>query len=141
MRKAILAAAVVLLAACSRDIQNADAVKQGVIDYLQARTAQTGLDVNSMQLDVTSVSFAKNQANATIFFRPKDGQSGMQMNYTLDRKGNKWVVRGHAESGANPHGNGMQQQELPPNHPAIPQSETQPGGALPEGHPPIGSQK
>ena len=75
MRKAILAAAVVLLAACSRDIQNADAVKQGVIDYLQARTAQTGLDINSMQMDVTSVSFAKNQANATIFFGPRTARA------------------------------------------------------------------
>ncbi|MGH9559179.1 MAG: hypothetical protein ACRD30_08050, partial [Bryobacteraceae bacterium] len=147
MRKAMLVAAAILVAACSLNIQNADAVKQGVIDYLRARSAQTGLDVNTMQLDVTSVSFGKDQARATIYFKPKDGQGGMQMDYTLDRKGNKWVVRGHAENSANPHGSQMQFQELPPGHPPTspampPGNDADSGaGALPQGHPPVGSEK
>ena len=107
MRKLTLIAAALLLAACSQDIQNTDAVKQGVLDYLRARTAQTGLDINSlMQVEITSVSFQKDEARATVSFRPKTGDSSgpMQMNYVLDRKGSKWVVRGRTENGVNPHG-------------------------------------
>ncbi len=81
--------AALLLPACSRDIQNTDAVRQAVVDYLRARTAQTGLDMNLMQVDVTSVAFEHDQARATVFFRPKTGGGGMQMNYTLERKGNQ----------------------------------------------------
>jgi len=129
VKKLALAAAAVLIAACSRDIQNTAAVRQGVVDYLKARTAQTGLDMNLMQLDVTSISFqGGTQARATVAFRPKtvaESGAAMTMNYTLDRKGDKWVVRGHGETGANPHGT-----------PA-----PGPTGALPPGHPPMGSKQ
>jgi hypothetical protein len=130
--------AVILLAACSRDIQNTDAVKQSVIEYLRARTSQTGLNVDMMQVDVTSVSFQKDEAQATLYFRPKagGGQGGMQIPYTLERKGNKWVVRGRTENGANPHGAG--------GMPSMPLTEP-PGGAppgqLPPGHPSVGSKQ
>jgi hypothetical protein len=124
VRKFALFAAAMLLAACSRDIQNTDAIRQGVIEYLQARTAQTGLDPNMMQVEVTSISFQRDEARAGVFFRPKNGPEagGMQMNYVLDRKGSKWVVRGRTENGANPHGapgGGIQMPALPPNHPPI----------------------
>lgn len=127
-----------LLAACSKDIQNSDAVKQGVVEYLQQRKAQTGLDMSLMQVDVVSVSFDKDQARAVVMFRPRNGPDapGMQMNYTLDRKGNKWVVEAHNESGANPHGaSGMP--GMPPGHPATPGgTQPAPGQELPPGHPP-----
>lgn len=142
MRKLTLIAVAMLLAACSKDIQNTDAVKQGVLDYLKARTAQTGLDVNSLKVEVTSVAFQKDEARATVSFSPKTGDSGgpMMMNYVLDRKGSKWVVRGRTENGVNPHGGG---QSLPPGHPATGGGEpgSAPSGTLPPGHPPIGSQK
>lgn len=124
--------AAVLLSACSRDIQNTDAVRQAVVDYLRARTAQTGLDVDLMQVDVTSVAFEHDQASATVFFRPKAGGSGMQMNYTLERNGDKWVVRGRTESVINPHG----AQGLP----ALPQGHPPIGAAQPTGSQPTGSQ-
>jgi hypothetical protein len=128
VRKLTLFAAAALLAGCARDIQNTDAVRQAVVDYLKARTAQTGLDVNLMQVDVTSVSFDRDQARANVFFRPKTGPAagGMQMAYVLDRKGGKWVVRGRSDTGSNPHGAGA----MPPSNP----SEAQP---LPPGHPPV----
>jgi hypothetical protein len=119
-----------LLAACSRDIQNTDAVRQGVVDYLRARQAETGLNVDTMRVEVTSVSFQRDEARATVVFRPKTGPGEMQMSYSLDRKGDKWVVRGHGDSGANPHGGSA----APPQLPLI-----QPPPALPEGHPPVGS--
>jgi hypothetical protein len=133
VRRLTLIAAALLLAACSKDIQNTDAVKQGVVDYLRGRMTQTGLNVDSLQVDVTSVAFQKDQARATVAIRPKTGDSGgpMMMSYVLDRKGSKWVVRGRTENGVNPHG-----QTAPGDG-----SETPPSGTLPPGHPPIGAQK
>lgn len=139
-----------LLAGCSRNIDNGDAVREGVVDYLRARTAQTGLDVNLMQVDVTAVSFQQDEAHATVYFRPKGAanQGGMQMSYTLDRKGEKWVVRARS-GGANPHGGaivpGASPQEgaegtpgLPPGHPAAGAPSS---GELPPGHPAVGSKQ
>ena len=41
-----------------------------------------------------------------VSFRPKGGGGGapMQMNYTLERKDNRWVVKARRDTGANPHG-------------------------------------
>ena len=130
------------LASCSRDIQNQEAVKQGVLDYLKTRSPQLGLNMDAMKVDVTSISFhGGNEARATVLFTAKgmDGAGAMTMSATLDKKGSKWVVRGHLESGgASPHGAGGMP-GLPPNHPTVPGGSTSPGGTLPPGHPPIGS--
>jgi hypothetical protein len=144
VRKYTIAMVAMLLAACSKDIQNSEAVKQGVIEYLQARKSQTGLDMSLMQVDVVSVSFEKDQARATVMFRPKSAAdaAGMQLPYTLKRKGNKWEVEPHSEGGANPHAAG-DGGALPPNHPALPEGmpQSSEGGALPPGHPPVGSKQ
>jgi hypothetical protein len=112
---------VAFAAACSRDIQNSESVRQGVLDYLNERKAQTGLDPAQMQVDIGSVSFQQDEARATVIFRPKNQPDPQPMTiaYVLDRKGGKWVVRGHATSTGNPHGGG----EMPPGHPAIPNQE------------------
>jgi hypothetical protein len=116
VKKLALTAVAMLLAACSRDIQTTDAVREGVLEYLNARSAQTGIDMNMVQLEVTSVSFEKTQARATVSFRPKGGgQGGMSMSYTLDRQGDKWVVRPRPVSGEGPHS--MPPLNLPPGHP------------------------
>jgi hypothetical protein len=147
VRKYTIAVVAMLLAACAKDIQNSEAVKQGVIDYLQARKSETGLDMNLMQVDVVSVSFEKNQARATVMFRPKSATDaeGMRLPYTLERKGNSWVVQPHNEGGGNPHGGaagggGGEPMGLPPNHPAVPEG-TPAGGAMPPGHPPVGAKQ
>ena len=95
-----------LLAACTKDIQNTDAVRRAIVDYLKARQDKTGLNMDLMKVDVSSVTFSSsgNEAHATVMFTPKAGGAGMQIPYTLDRKGDKWVVRAHAEGGGNPHG-------------------------------------
>ncbi len=123
MKSLALAVVVGLLAlcACSRNIDNQEAVRQAVLDYLAKRS----FNVSSMQVDVVSVSFRQNEADATVSFRPKDAQSGqtgagMTMNYTLTKQGNAWVVKGrtgaqtpeHAtESGTTPN--------MPPGHPQV----------------------
>lgn len=141
MRITLLITAFALLSACSRDIQNADAVRAGVMDYLSSNQSRIGLDPKAMQIDVTSVSFQKDQARATVAFRPKAGGDGggpMTINYVMDRKGDKWVVRGRTESGANPHGAGpAATPQLPPGHPST-GAAPQPQGQLPPGHPTVG---
>ena len=109
-----------LLFGCSRGTQTPEAVRQGVIDYLSTRS---DLDLASMQVEVTSVSFRQDEADATVAFRPKGGgpASGMQMRYTLERKGSRWVVKGKGQepTGEAPHGNAQRPAELPPGHPAL----------------------
>ncbi len=130
-----------LLLGCNRGNQTPEAVRQGVIDYLAKRS---DLDMSSMQIDVTSVSFRQNEADATVSFRPKGSGagSGMQMRYTLERQGNRWVVKGRGQSaaGAAPHGGN------PGQMPGAPGGMQQPGsgpmgGALPPGHPPMSGSK
>lgn len=131
----------VLLIGCRRDIQNTAAVRQGILDYLAKRPDLVAMDVN-----VASVAFRKDEADATVYFRAKDGPAGngMEMNYILERKGNQWVVKGRAGSGAagNPHGtagpnsrpagenpHGFSPQgapALPPGHPPLPSKQSQP---------------
>jgi hypothetical protein len=120
--------AALLVWGCSRGGESKEAIRQGVIEHLSSRA---GLSVAAMQIDVVSVNFRQNEADAVISFRPKKGGEGMQMNYTLERKGNRWVVKGRSGSGANPHGGNMMPM------PATPQSHAGSGG-LPPGHPPIG---
>ena len=104
---ALLGAAAIFLGGCSRNIQNQEAVLRGVKDYLGKRGS---IDVNSMDVSIASVSFRENEADAMVSFRPKgstDASAGMQMSYTLERKGNEWVVKGRSgKGGANPHGMG-----------------------------------
>jgi hypothetical protein len=120
--------AALLLAGCSKNIQNSEAVRSAVIEYLNSRAPQTGLDVNAMQVDIASTTFEKDTARVTVSITPKNTQGGgMQMSYNLDRKGDKWVVR----PGGTPHG----MVAPPPNPGAAPS-----GQKLPPGHPPIGKQ-
>ena len=88
-----------------------------------------GLDLASMEVEVTAVSFAGDQAKATVNFRPKaNPEQGMQMNYTLESKGKKWMVLKKAGSTASPHGDATVAPapagDLPPGHPPVNPSAT-----------------
>ena len=128
-----------LLAACSRkDIQNPEAVKQAVVEDLQARAAKTGLDLSAMTVEVPSVTFNKDEARAEVSFLPKGGAGGMQMPYTLARKGDKWVVTERGAPHADALPSGAASQPLPAGHPTV---GAIPGtGSMPAGHPPINPQ-
>ena len=141
-----MVAAALVAISCSKDIQNSEAVKQGVMDYLRANQSKTGLNIEAMQVEVRQVSFQKEEARAGVMITPKGiPGGGMQMNYVLSRNGNKWVVKGRQENGANPHGGADTQQQMPPNHPSVPSGapQEQPGGPqqLPPGHPSVGTKK
>jgi hypothetical protein len=132
VRRIGLGVAALLLAACAqKNIDNKDAVRQAVMDYLSTRQAQTGLDVTTMDVDVTEMRFEKDSARATVAFRIKGTDAGMNMSYSMDRKGDKWVVRPRQDS-ETPHGTIM-----PGSGPPVDGG----GGALPAGHPPVGSKE
>jgi hypothetical protein len=134
LRPLPLVLAAVVLAGCGSDrgIQNEAAVRQAVIDYLSKRT---DLSLSAMEVNITSVSFRQNEADAMVAFRPKGApaSSGMAMRYTLERQGSRWVVkgRGHSQAGQS-HGMGQ------PGQPASGGAGTGGGKPLPPGHPPLG---
>jgi hypothetical protein len=120
-----LVVATALLAGCRNVPQSKEAIRKGVIDYLSKRS---DMMVSSMDIEIVSVSFRKDEADAVVSFRPKGvSEGGMQMSYTLENKGGQWAVKGKRDSGSAPHGQGGA--VMPP---------AQSGGALPSGHPPIG---
>lgn len=130
MLGALLVLALLLSACGQKNIENKEAVRQAVVEYLASRQAQTGLDMSTMDVNVTAMTFERDTARATVEFRVKNSDAGMQLNYTLDRKGDKWVVQARQDSGqghgvvqppgggdsVSPGGTG----QLPPGHPSIP---------------------
>jgi len=155
-----LGLSILMLGGCKRDIQNNDAVKQGVMTYLAKRSDMVPMDVKVM-----SVSYHENQATATVRFQAKGNsapESGLTMQYVLERQGDQWAVKkkaaeGHggatgmpqegsggsigAMPGTMPPGHatcgsiGAMPDTMPPGHPTVG------SGGLPAGHPPIGSDK
>jgi hypothetical protein len=98
-RLSLLASALCVLLACSKNIQNADAVRQSVLDYLKSRPG-IGLNLDAMDIQVSNVRFSEKEADAQVAFVPKNGPAtaGMSMNYKLEREGDKWVVKSKAMS-------------------------------------------
>ncbi len=122
-----------VLGGCNRGTESKEALRQAVVDHLSQRGS---LNLNSMQIDVVSVSFRQNEADAAVSFRPKgSSDGGMTMNYTLQRQGNRWVVKGRSDSGGSSHGGtgGQMPDNMPPGN-------MQPGN-MPPGHPSIGETK
>jgi len=139
---AVLAAIMLLLAGCKNDIQNQEAVRQGVMSYLSKRS-----DLVAMDVSITSVAFHQDEATADVHFQAKGNSStaaGMNMQYVLERKDGQWLVKGR--TGANAHGasgpgvNSVPGQGNLPGlldgMPRVP-SPGEPGSAanLPPGHP------
>src|SRR5262249_55236072 len=136
------------LAGCGNNMDNKDAVRQGIVNYLSKRS-----DFLAMDVSVTSVAFRQDEATASVHFQAKGNSNpgaGMNMQYVLERKGSQWVVKGRAGEG-NPHtgmpqgstgaipdtGNGSgsigAMPALPQGHPGV--SSGGASGALPPGHP------
>jgi hypothetical protein len=136
LRILIPAALLLVSAGCQKNVQTNDAVLKGVKQHLANKK---GLNVDSMDIQISAVAFRDTEADATVSFKPKGGDpaAGMEMKYTLERKGNDWVVKqtpkagGHGGMmpGAMPGGMGGgmgagQGMQMPPNHP--------PAGAVPD---------
>ena len=154
---AAVAMSLILLAGCNKDIQNQDAVRKGVMNYLSKRS-----DLLAMDVSVSSVAFREGEATAQVHFQAKGNDSpaaGMTMQYVLERKDGQWMVKGrtganssHGASGPGvnavpgqgnlpgsldgmpriPAPGGAGSTSLPPDHPTVGGSE-----ALPPGHPAV----
>jgi hypothetical protein len=139
---AALGLSIAMLGGCKRNIQNNDAVKQGVMTYLAKRS-----DLAAMDVKVMSVTYHENEATATVRFQAKGNTapgSGLTMQYVLERQGDQWAVKkkaaeGHGMAGMPQEGSGgsigAMPGTMPPGHPTVG------SGGLPAGHPPIGSDK
>lgn len=122
--------AIIMLAACGSSIKSKEKVQEAIVSRLQARS---GLDLNSLDITTTAVSFHKNMAYATVAFHPKNDPNvtnGMVMKYTLEDRGGKWVVvnvgdsQGHGIMGSPSAG----ADRLPPGHPPVDDSHGRPTG-------------
>jgi len=83
-----------VLTGCAKNIDNKEAVQDGV----RKGVAKRGIDPKQMDVNVTSVQFHGNTADATVAFAAK-GQptgGGVTVNYELERVKDEWVVKTRA---------------------------------------------
>jgi ribosome-binding factor A len=130
VRLATIALLVAGLVACNRANRSNEAIRQGVLDHLAGRD----LNVASMNIEVTSVQFNGDKADATVVFSPKGATAaqGMTLRYQMEQKSGRWQVVGTQDSGhaaippgaANPHGGAVP--NAPSPHGAMPSPEDLP---------------
>jgi hypothetical protein len=130
-----------LITACNRAPQDEAAVREGLREHL---SKNAGLDLNAVDMNITDLKFEGNTAQARVAFKPKAAPSeGMQMSYTLERRGEKWIVQGRGSG----HGGGAMGSaqppagELPSGHPPVPEGKKGDSSDLPPGHPPVSGEK
>jgi hypothetical protein len=138
----LLLAAALFVAGCNRAPENKEAVRQAVTEHLSKNAA---LDMNQLNVEVGDVTFKGNEATASVGIKPKSApEQGMTMSYTLERRGDKWEVRGRGAG----HGGGMGMgsgtgtqggAEMPSGHPPVNSPGGGAKGELPAGHPPVNS--
>jgi len=118
-----LAVQILVSVACQRaNINHADAVRSAVAAHINSRG---DLSLSSLEITVRNVTFAGDRCQAEVLFVPQGQgpESGMAMQYELERDGDIWKVIPKASSG-----------HSLPAQPEIP-SATAP--ALPSGHPAV----
>ncbi len=118
-----------LLAGCGSRIKSKEKVQEAIVSRLQAKS---GLDLNSLDITTTSVSFNKNMAYAIVAFHPKGDPTvngGMTMKYTLEARDGKWVVVNVGDSqGRGLAGHPASGDQLPPGHPSVSENDQLPPG-------------
>lgn len=119
-----------LFSGCGNRIKTKEKVQEAIINRLQTRS---GLDINSLDITTTSVTFDKNMAYATVAFHPKGDSNingGMTMKYTLEARDGKWAVINVGDSQGHSQAHGIPGDasgaSLPPGHPAVGSSPTLP---------------
>lgn len=120
MRTVIILAAIVALSGCRSANQDQDAVRQGILDHL----AEAGLSNQNMDVSVTSLQLNGEKADAVVQIAAKGQGSGMQMRYSLEHQGKRWVVVGKADPGVGHGAAGIV--------PGVPNPHGATGGAFPE---------
>jgi len=127
----------VLFAGCKKQESDADAIRSAINQHLSSLKT---LNLDAMDMNVTSFSIQGNQAQAQVKFTPKNSPPqgpGMEVAYTLQKQNGSWVVQNSQATGGsmqhpgpdeNPHAN-----ETSPSPDSMP-------NFLPPGHPPLNSQ-
>ena len=117
-------ALVLALAGCARKVESNDAVRQAIVQHV-SKTMSLG----AMDVQIGTVEFHGDTADAVATFVPKGmPNSAVSFNYTLEREGSGWKVKGRGHMNAE-HGKGAQlpapgagdSQGMPPGHPSVPQ--------------------
>ncbi len=131
MKSATILLAALLLAGCSKNIDTTEAVKEGIIKDIGNKVSIGNMDIN-----VDSVSFRENEADAQVSFMARGAprSQGMTINYVLERKGDEWRIKSRNMNRHDEQKPG-QAQALPPGHPGA--TTPQPGTPLPPGHPQV----
>jgi len=134
------ALALAALTACSHsNVDSLEAVKRGVINDISKN-----VNIGAMDVNVVSVSFRDNEADAVVSCAPKGGTAaqGLTMNYTMERLGSEWHIKKRAQADLQRHAaqanpGGMGAGALPEGH--VPLTGGGRGSAqpLPPGHPPL----
>jgi hypothetical protein len=136
VRIALLLISVLALCGCSGGSQDKEAVHQGILDHL----AEAGFANQNMDVTVTSVQFNGDKADAVVQIAAKGQGQGMQMRYSLEHKGSRWVVVGKADSGAG-HGAAMAPGVTNPHGGAMPGADRGQKMPSPDDLPPSGKKK
>ncbi|MBC7928490.1 MAG: hypothetical protein H7039_22840 [Bryobacteraceae bacterium] len=126
-----------VLCACTRAGENKEAVKEAVVQHLSTNAA---LDVSQLKVDVTDVQFKGGEATAQVAIQPKTApDQGMQMTYTLVRRGERWEVKGKGagHSGAPQSGSSGADGGAATEPKGALGDAPAGGGELPAGHPPV----
>jgi hypothetical protein len=116
---------IALISGCKKPVNDQDAIRASIERHL---SGVSGLNLSAMNRVVKQVSINGDNATAVVEFQLKDGSTGMQVGYTLERKGADWNVvqskplgmpdmpgMGMPGAGA-PNGGGN---SMPPGHPAV----------------------
>jgi len=138
VKSALVCLTALLFAGCSKNIDTPEAVREGVLKDIAKK-----VDVQSMDVNVDSVSFREKEADAKVSFRPKGAPTtqAITMNYTLERQGDEWHIKNRSMQG---HDQAAQAQgqapaagqgALPAGHPTV--APGTPAGPLPAGHPTV----
>jgi hypothetical protein len=143
-----LTAVLLGFAACKKQASDNDAIRAGILQHL---TGIGTLNMSAMDMDIRSISINGNQAHAEVEFRPKTGGTpgaGMQVAYNLEKRDGTWVVLKsqplggmiqHPDPGQNPHKNQDVHNGMPNFNEILNPTGTPQQGALPPGHPAVGS--
>ncbi len=145
----------VLFAGCKKQVSDADGIRSAINQHLASLKT---LNLDAMDMKVTSFSVQGDHAQAQVEFTPKNAPpqgAGMQVAYSLQKQNGAWVVQ-NSEASAGPMQHPAQGESPNPSE-TSPSSDSMPnfrdlvpgdgngnvGGnsnALPPGHPPVNSQ-
>jgi hypothetical protein len=144
-----LAAALIAAASCKKQAGDNDAIRSAILQHLSGIGT---LNMSAMDMDIRSVTINGNQAHAEVEFRPKTGGTpgaGMQVSYNLEKRDGAWVVLKsqtgggmiqHPDTNQNPHQNPDVHTGMPNFNDILNPASPPAQGALPPGHPAVGSQ-